>query len=89
MLRVMRTRQSFVSSDLRCDPRIAPPRSLLTRGIVSGLAVPVRGAEAVMGVLALHSGTTAVFSRDDLAAASALASVVATAWEQTEQRKRA
>ncbi len=88
VLRVIETGQPLVSSDLRCDPRIAPPSSLLTRGIVSGLAVPVRGAEAVMGVLALHSRHRRRFNRDDLAAASALASVVATAWEQAEQRKR-
>ncbi|CAN5181002.1 hypothetical protein BH18ACT9_BH18ACT9_04910 [soil metagenome] len=88
LLQVIETGQPLVSADLRCDPRIAPPRLLLTRGIVSGLAVPVRGAEAVMGVLALHSRHRRRFNRDELAAASALASVVATAWEQAEQRKR-
>ncbi len=88
VLRVIETGQPFASADLRCDPRIAPPRSLLARGIVSGLAVPVRGGEAVMGVLALHSRRRRRFNRDELAAASALASVVATAWEQAEQRKR-
>lgn len=88
VLRVVETGQPFVSLDLRCDPRVAPPSPLLTRGVVSGLAVPVRGAETILGVLALHSRHRRRFSRYDVAAAVALASVVATAWEQATQRER-
>lgn len=87
-LRVVQTGQPFVSRDLRHDPRIAPPGPLLTRGVVSGLVVPVRGAESVLGLLALHSRRRRRFSTGDVAVASALASVVATAWEQAAQRER-
>ena len=88
VVRVVETGEPFVSADLRCDPRVAPPGPLLARGVVSGLAVPVRGAHQVLGVLALHSQHRRRFGRDDVAAASALASVVATAWEQVSQRER-
>ena len=82
VLRVIETGRPFSSHDLRCDPRISPPGPLLDRGIVSGLAVPVRGGDSVMGALALHSRHQRRFSRDDVATASALASVVATAWSR-------
>jgi diguanylate cyclase (GGDEF)-like protein len=88
VLRVIGTGEPFVSADLRRDPRVAPPGPLLDRGVVSGLAVPIRGADSVMGALALHSRHQRRFSRDDVAAANALASVVATAWEQAAQRER-
>lgn len=88
ILRIVETGEPFVSVDLRRDPRVAPPGPLLSRGVVSGLAVPVRGAHTVMGVLALHSRRRRRFNRNDVAAASALASVVATAWEQAEHRER-
>ena len=88
ILRIVETGEPFMSVDLRRDPRVAPPSPLLDRGVVSGLAVPVRGPHGVTGVLALHSRRRRRFSRDDVAATSALASVVATAWEQVEQRER-
>lgn len=88
ILRIVETGEALVSVDLRCDPRVSPPAPLLDRGVISGLAVPVRGAQTVMGVLALHSRHRRRFGRDDVAAASALASVVATAWEQAELRER-
>jgi hypothetical protein len=88
VLAVVDSGEPFVSADLRHDPRVTPPLPLLDRGVVSGLAVPVRGAHSVLGVLALHSRSRRRFGRQDVAAASALASVVATAWEQVSQRER-
>ena len=88
VLRVIETGQPFVSADLRRDSRVSPPDLLLRRGVVSGLAVPVRGTEQVLGVLAVHSRRRRRFSRYDVAAASALASVVAAAWEQARTRER-
>jgi diguanylate cyclase (GGDEF)-like protein len=88
VLTVVEAGEPFVSADLRDDPRIAPPYPLLDRGVVSGLAVPVRGGHSTLGVLALHSRRRRRFGRQDVAAASALASVVATAWEQVSQRER-
>lgn len=72
----------FVSKDLRRDVRVSTPELLLARGVVSGLAVPVLGAQSTLGVLALHSCHRRRFTSDEVAAAMALASVVATAWEQ-------
>ena len=85
---VIETGEPFLADDLRSDPRVTPPRLLLARGIVSGLAVPVHGPHAVAGVLALHSSRPRRFSRADVADAGVLASVVATAWEQAEHRRR-
>jgi len=88
LLHVIESGEPFISTDLRKDPRVTPPVSLLDRGVVSGLAVPVRGGHSVLGVLALHSRRRRRFGRQDVAVASALASVVATAWEQVSQRER-
>jgi diguanylate cyclase (GGDEF)-like protein len=88
VLAVVESGEPFVSADLRDDPRIAPPYPLLDRGVISGLAVPVRGGHSTLGVLALHSRRRRRFGREDVAAAGALASVVATAWEQVSQRER-
>ena len=87
-MRVIETGEPFLSADLSRDTRIAPPTLLLDRGIISGIAVPVHGAKAVTGVLALHSRRRRRFGRADVAAAGALASVVATAWEQAAHRAR-
>jgi diguanylate cyclase (GGDEF)-like protein len=88
VMRVIETGEPFLSADLSRDTRIAPPTLLLDRGIISGIAVPVHGAKAVTGVLALHSRRRRRFGRADVAAAGALASVVATAWEQAAHRAR-
>jgi diguanylate cyclase (GGDEF)-like protein len=88
LLRVVSTGQPFFSSDLAHDPHVSPPEPLLRRGVVSGLAVPVRGAHGVTGVLGLHFHHRHRFGRQDVAAANALASVVATAWQQAEQHER-
>jgi len=88
LLHVVESGEPFVSVDLRRDPRVTSPVSLLQRGVVSGLAVPIRGSHHVLGASALHSRHRRRFGRQDVAAASALASVVATAWEQVSQRAR-
>ncbi len=88
LLKVVSTGQPFFSSDLARDPHVSPPEPLLRRGVVSGIAVPVRGADEVAGVLGLHFNRRRRFRRHDVAAATALASVVATAWQQAEQRER-
>jgi diguanylate cyclase (GGDEF)-like protein len=88
VLTVVETGKPLASEDLRHDARITPPVPLLERGVVSGLAVPVRGAEDVLGVLAVHSRRRRRFNRHDVAVVSALAGVVATAWEQALHRER-
>ena len=80
--RVLSSGRPFLSDDLGQDTRVHAPRLLLSRGVVSGLAVPVLGATSTLGVLALHSCERRHFSSDEVAAAMALANVVATAWEQ-------
>jgi diguanylate cyclase (GGDEF)-like protein len=88
VMRIVETGEPFVSADLRADPRVAPPEPLLSRGVVSGLAVPVPGAQGVAGVLAVHSRRTRRFGPDDLDAVGQLAAVVATAWEQAAHQER-
>ena len=88
ILTVVESGQPLVSPDLRHDSRVTPPGPLLDRGVVSGLAVPVRGAEDVLGVLAVHSRRRRRFNRHDVAVVSALAGVVATAWQQALHRER-
>ncbi len=85
---IMQSGQAFVSTDLRVDPRITPPEPLLRRGVVSGLAVPVLGSQGPLGVLAMHFRRRRRFTRYEVAAATALAGVVATAWEHAEQRAK-
>jgi diguanylate cyclase (GGDEF)-like protein len=87
VMHVVESGEPFLSADLRNDPRVTAPVPLLERGVVSGLSVPVRGGHSVLGVLALHSRHRRRFGRQDVAAASALASVVATAWEQASHRE--
>jgi len=85
--RVMDSGQPFVSADLRRDARISAPELLLGRGVISGLAVPVLGPTSTLGVLALHSRRRRRFTGDEVTAATALAGVVATAWEQAAHRQ--
>ena len=84
---ILLSQQPFVSEDLSSDTRVTPPAPLLRRGIVSGVAVPVPGSDGPLGVLALHFTRRRSFSRDEVAAATALAAVVATAWEQAAKRQ--
>jgi diguanylate cyclase (GGDEF)-like protein len=85
--KVIESGEPVVSSDLGDDPRLHPPERLLQRGVISGVAVAVRGAGSPLGVLAVHSRHKRRFSPDDVAAVSALAGVVATAWEQAARRE--
>ena len=65
---IMQSQQPFVSENLGSDERVTPPASLLRRGVVSGIAVPVPGSEGPRGVLALHFRRRRHFSRDEVAA---------------------
>lgn len=86
-MRVVESPVPFISGDLRSDTRVTPPLPLLARGVVSGLAVPVTGSDGVVGVLALHDSRPNRFSRSDIATATALAHVVAVAWQRTLHRE--
>ena len=87
-MHVMETGMPFVSSDLRRDDRITPPAPLIDRGIVSGIAVPLLGGEGTVGVLAVHARRVRRFTANEVAMLQAMASVVATAWEQVALRER-
>lgn len=86
-LHVVQSQKTFVSGDLRSDRRVTPPLPLLSRGVVSGLAVPVSGSDGAIGVLALHDRRPNRFSRADVSTANALAHVVAVAWQQASHRE--
>ena len=85
---VVESAQPFVTRDLRRDPRITPPRPLIERGVVSGVAVPVPGAHGALGVLAVHATRRRRFADHEVALLQAMANTVATAWEQTTFRER-
>ena len=87
-LHVVQTGIPFVSSDLRQETRITPPTPLIDRGIVSGIAVPLPGVDGPVGVLAVHARRARRFTAHEVAMLQALASVVATAWEQVNLRER-
>lgn len=87
-LHVVESGEPLVSSDLRRDPRVTPPTPLLDRGVVSGLAVPLVGAERTLGVLAVHARRQRRFAPYEVAMVQALANVVATAWEQAAHREQ-
>ena len=78
----------FVSADLRHDARITPPKLWLDRGVISGMAVPLVGADGPVGVLAVHACKTRRFTADEVASLQAMANVVAIAWEQVKHRER-
>ncbi len=87
-LHVVGSARPFVSRDLRHDPRITPPRPLLDRGVVSGVAVPVPGAQGPLGVLAVHAVRRRRFAAHEVALLEAMANTVATAWEQAALREQ-
>jgi len=87
-LHVVESGEPLVSSDLRSDPRVTPPTPLLDRGVVSGISVPVVGAESTLGVLAVHAQRRRRFAAHEVAMLQALANVVAIAWEQASHRER-
>lgn len=87
-MHVIESGMPFVSTDLRNDPRVAPPGPLLDRGVVSGLAVPLIGADGPVGVLAVHARKVRRFTADEVAVLQAMANVVAIAWEQVKHRER-
>ena len=78
----------MASSDLRRDSRITPPAPLIDRGIVSGIAVPLLGTDGPVGVLAVHARRVRRYSAHEVAMLQAMATVVATAWEQVALRER-
>ncbi len=84
---VLDSKQPFVSSDLRHDARVAPPRALLARGVVSGVSVPVWSSTKPLGLISLHDHRRHRFGRHEVAAMTALANVVAIAWERAEHRE--
>ena len=86
--RIVESVTPLVSFDLRRDPRVTPPALLLQRGVVSGLAVPLVGADRALGVLAVHSRRRRRFAAHEVSMVQALATVVATAWEQAAYRDR-
>jgi diguanylate cyclase (GGDEF)-like protein len=86
-LRVVNSGMAIASTDLRSDPRISQPASLLERGVVSGVAAPVMGIGGARGVLAVHSRRRRRFSKAEVAIVQTLANVVAVAWEQAANRE--
>lgn len=84
---VLESKQAFVSSDLRSDARVAPPRALLARGVVSGVSVPVWSSTRPLGLLSLHDHRRHRFGRHEVATLTALGNVVAIAWERAEHRE--
>ena len=87
-LHIVESGAPFRSPDLRRDPRVSPPHALLDRGVVSGMAVPLVGADGPVGVLAVHARKVRRFTADDVAVVQAMANVVAIAWEQAEHREQ-
>ena len=87
-LHVMESGRPLVSADLRRETRVATPTPLIDRGIVSGIAVPLIGAEGPLGVLAVHARRRRRFAPHEVAMLQAMANVVATAWEQAAHRER-
>lgn len=87
IMSVLESGQPVVCADVRDDPRIAAPASLIERGVISSMAVPVFGPDSTVGVLGLHAETANRFSEHDAAVLQALGTVVATAWVQASHRE--
>ena len=85
---VLASGKPFASVDLRSDPRVSPPWPLLDRGVISGVAAPVLGADGPLGLLALHTRRRRKFDADEVATLQAFANVVAVAWQQALHSER-
>jgi signal transduction histidine kinase len=94
--RVAQTGAALAILDLTRDERIAPAyrEGVARYGAGSGLGVPVKVGDQVVGVLSLARRGPQRFSGDDIAVAAAFASQAAVAvenarlWDQAEERRR-
>lgn len=78
----------MTSSDLRTDPRVGAPRSLLDRGVVSGVAVPLLGDTAAVGVLAVYSGRARRFTPTEVGVLQSMAAIAVTVLQQIDHREQ-
>lgn len=94
MRQVIDNRKSFLTSDPLNDPGFGGMMSMVSQGIRSAIAVPLFDNEEVIGLLyADDSSAGKRFSKDQLAAFTLLANVIAVAithsrYHQLEQEKR-
>jgi PAS domain S-box-containing protein len=75
-----RNNQAALCNDTRDDPRVGPLAH--QRGILSIVAVPLRRADMVVGMLAIASGQTGAFSEDEQRTLELLSVVLAAALSQ-------
>ncbi|PJA76626.1 hypothetical protein CO151_02215 [bacterium CG_4_9_14_3_um_filter_65_15] len=90
---VLREKKSFLTSDPLNHPDLGGMRSMVSQGIRSAIAVPMFDNEDVIGILyADDSRPGRVFTRDQLAAFTLLANIIAVAltharYHELEQEK--
>jgi serine phosphatase RsbU (regulator of sigma subunit) len=94
MRQVIEKRKSFLTSDPLNDPGFGGMMSMVSQGIRSAIAVPLFDNDNVIGLLYADDTTAGKkFSKDQLAAFTMLANVIAVAithsrYHQLEQEKR-
>jgi PAS domain S-box-containing protein len=87
----IRTHAPVIYSDLRTETRFRPSPMLLEHGVVSGMAVVIRGRSSPYGVIAVHATRRRHFDADDANTLTAIANVLGMAIERaaTEAQLRA
>ncbi len=76
--------EAIVVDDLRADTRFERPQVLLERGVVSLMAVIIRGQTRPWGLLSVHSRRLRSFSPDEVGFLQSVANVLALAIERHE-----
>jgi PAS domain S-box-containing protein len=81
---MLRGDEALVVGDLRTDTRFETPQVLLEQGVVSLMAVIIRGRTRPWGLLSVHSKRLQTFGPDDVGFLQSVANVLALAVERQE-----
>jgi diguanylate cyclase (GGDEF)-like protein/PAS domain S-box-containing protein len=84
----LRSTRPVVVADLAEATGFTPSELLVSRGVVSGLAVTIHGREEPCGVLAVHTRQPRAFSADDVNFVQAAANILSTAIERHRDVQR-
>ncbi|HEV3484589.1 MAG TPA: ATP-binding protein, partial [Vicinamibacterales bacterium] len=77
-----------VLDDLATETRFKPPALLVDHGVVSGLTVVIGREGALYGVLGAHTDHHRVFAEDDVTFLTAVANVLAAAYDREQNENR-
>jgi diguanylate cyclase (GGDEF)-like protein/PAS domain S-box-containing protein len=83
----LRTAEPTIVEDMAAETRFEPAPFLLKLGVVSSVSVPIRGQGGPFGVLDVRAREPRVFSEDDVAFLSAIATLITVAVERHREEQ--